>query len=439
MVALFGRVPVWKGLYSMKVTVIGGGSTYTPELVSGFIKFNADFPVTELALMDVDAERLDVVGKFAQRMVAAKGSPFKVTLHTDRRAAVEGASFVTTQLRVGHMEARREDEYLGLRWGLVGQETTGVGGFAKALRTIPVLMELAAEMRASAPDAPLVNFTNPSGLVTQALRTYAPDIHSIGLCNIPIGYRMQVAKAFDVEPERVEIDMIGLNHLTWFRGATVDGEDVWPTVFARYLAEEQEDDDPIVPPALMKAEGMIPSYYLKYFYRTRHVVQQQQNWPPSRAEQVMAIENDLLKKYADPSLNEPPPELEKRGGAYYSTAAVQLLQSMHNNDGMTHVVNVSNEGAVKEWPSDWVLELPSRIDAEGAHPLPAEALPEPMAGMIHRVKSYELLAAKAAVTGDREAALLALIANPIGPDADQAQEVLEDLIRTHARYLPQFK
>ncbi|GAB4571554.1 MAG: 6-phospho-beta-glucosidase [Anaerolineae bacterium] len=422
----------------MKVTVIGGGSTYTPELVSGFLRFHAAFPITELALMDIDAERLEIVGGFAQRMVAARGTPFRVTLHTNRRAAVEGASYVTTQLRVGHMAARREDEYLGRRWGLVGQETTGVGGFAKALRTIPVLLALAEEMRQVAPGAPLVNFTNPSGLVTQALRTYAPDINSIGLCNIPIGYRMRVAQEFQVAPERVEIDMLGLNHLTWFRGAKVDGEDVWPAVFKLYLKAQEESDDPYIPPAVMRAQGMIPSYYLKYFYRTPHVVRQQEKWPPSRAEQVMAIERDLLAKYADPALTDPPPELEKRGGAYYSTAAVQLLQSMHNDDGMTHVVNVPNNGAVAGWPEDWVLELPCRVDAAGAHPLPADPLPEPMAGLVHQVKSYELLAARAAVTGDRDAALLALIANPLGPDADRAPEVLEDLIRTHADYLPQF-
>ncbi len=422
----------------MKVTVIGGGSTYTPELVSGFIRFHERFPITELALMDVDGERLAVVGGFARRMVAAKGDPFTVTLHTDRRPAVEGAAFVTTQLRVGHMPARREDEYLGRRWGLIGQETTGVGGFAKALRTIPVLMALAEEMRQSAPGAPLVNFTNPSGLVTQALRTYAPDVNSIGLCNIPIGYRMRVAKLFEVEPERVEIDMLGLNHLTWFRGAKVDGEDVWPAVFKHYLDEQEASDDPAIPPALMQAQGMIPSYYLKYFYRTPHAVSQQEAWPPSRAEQVMAIEEGLLAQYADPALTEPPPELEKRGGAYYSTAAVQLLQAIHNDEGAIHVVNVPNAGAVPGWPEDWVLELPCRVDAAGAHPLPADPIPEPMAGLIHQVKSYELLAAKAAVSGDREAALLALIANPLGPDADRVPEVLNDLLRTHAAYLPQF-
>ncbi|MBN1967298.1 MAG: 6-phospho-beta-glucosidase [Anaerolineae bacterium] len=422
----------------MKITVIGGGSTYTPELVSGFLRFHESYPITELALMDIDAERLDIVGSFAQRMVQAKGSPFTVSLHTERRDAVAGAAVVTTQLRVGHMQARREDEYLGRRWGLVGQETTGVGGFAKALRTIPVLMDLAADMRALAPNAPLINFTNPSGLVTQALRSYAPDINSIGLCNIPIGYKMRVAEAFAVQPEQVAIDMLGLNHLTWLRGVTVDGEDVWPTVFEQYMQVQEAADEPYIPPRIMRAEGMVPSYYLKYFYRTPAAIRQQEAWPPSRAEQVMQIENDLLAQYADPALHEPPPELEKRGGAYYSLAAVQLLRSMYNNDQLIHVVNVPNGEAVAGWPSDWVLELPCRIDREGAHPLPAEPLPEPMAGLIHQVKSYELLAAKAAVTGDREAALLALIANPIGPDGDRAPDVLEDLIRTHAAYLPQF-
>jgi 6-phospho-beta-glucosidase len=422
----------------VKLAVIGGGSTYTPELVSGLIRFYSTFPLTELALMDIDAQRLDIVGGFAQRMVQAKGTPFAVTLHTNRRDAVEGAAFVATQLRVGQMQARREDEYLGQRWGLVGQETTGVGGFAKALRTIPVLMDLAADMRQAAPGAPLINFTNPSGLVTQALRSHAPDIHSIGLCNIPIGYKMRIAREFNVQPEQVQIDMLGLNHLTWLRGATVDGEDVWPSVFKLYLEAQETAAEPHIPPRLMRAQGMVASYYLKYFYRTAAAVSQQAGWPPSRAEQVMSIENDLLAQYADPALNEPPPELEKRGGAFYSLAAVQLLSSLYSSDNMIHVVNTSNSGAVAAWPAEWVLELPCRVDSAGAHPLPAEPLPEPMAGLLHQVKSYELLAARAAVTGDREAALQALIANPLGPDADRAPEVLDDLIRTHAAYLPQF-
>ncbi len=422
----------------MKVAVIGGGSTYTPELVSGFIRYTESFPVTELALMDIDAERLEIVGGFAQRMVAAAGNPFTVTLHTDRRAAVRGASYVTTQMRVGQMAARREDEYLGRRWGLVGQETTGIGGFAKALRTIPVLLALAADMRELAPGAPLINFTNPSGLVTQALSLYAPDIRSVGLCNSPIGYRMRIAKQFGVGPERVQLDLLGLNHLMWVRGAKVDGEDVWPTVFQAAVAEIEAQNDPPYPADLMRAQGMIPTYYLRYFYRTPHVVAEQAHWPPSRAEAVMEVEKDLLAKYADPALTTPPPELEKRGGAYYSTAAVHLLRAMHNDEGSIHEVNVPHRGAVPGWPEDWVLELPCRVDAQGVHPLPAEPLAEPMAGLVHQVKSYELLTAKAAITGDRDAALLALIANPLGPDADRAPAVLDDLIRTHAAYLPQF-
>jgi 6-phospho-beta-glucosidase len=422
----------------MKLTVIGGGSTYTPELVSGFLRFYETFPLSELALMDIDVQRLEIVGGFAQRMAQAHGSPFKVTLHTAQREAIEGSAFVITQLRVGQMQARREDEYLGRRWGLVGQETTGIGGFAKALRTIPVLMGLAADMRQAVPDAQLINFTNPSGLVTQALHSYAKDIRSLGLCNIPRGYQMRIAREFNVDPKRVEIDMIGLNHLTWLRGAKVDDEDVWSAVFKLYLEAQEAADNPTIPPRLMRAQGMIPSDYLKYFYRTSAAIRQQDAWPPSRAEQVIAVENDLLAQYADPALTEPPPELEKRGGAYYSLAAVELLRSIYNSDNMVHVVNTSNGGAVADWSPDWVLELPCRIDAEGAHPFPAPPLPEPMAGLLHHVKSYELLAAQAAVTGDREAALLALIAHPLGPDADRAPAVLDDLLRTHAAYLPQF-
>ena len=181
----------------MKVTVFGGGSTYTPELVNGFLTRVGSFPLDELWLMDIDPRRLAVVGGFAQRMVAAKGSPFKVVLTTDPRAAVEGAAYVTTQLRVGQMQARCADEYLGRRHGLIGQETTGVGGMAKALRTIPVILSIAADMRALAPGALLVNFTNPSGLVTEALQKYAPDVASVGVCNVAIGVKMHLVEELE--------------------------------------------------------------------------------------------------------------------------------------------------------------------------------------------------------------------------------------------------
>jgi 6-phospho-beta-glucosidase len=428
----------------MKVAVIGGGSTYTPELVNGFLARLESFPLSELWLMDIDRHRLDVVGGFAQRMVAARGTPFKIVLTQDQRAAVEGASYVTTQLRVGMMEARRRDEYLGRRHGLIGQETTGVGGMAKALRTIPVLLSVAADMRTLAPGALLVNFTNPAGLVTEALQRYAPDVPSVGVCNVPITTKMGILEGLQEElgeeivPERAELKTLGLNHLSWHRGFILDGEDIWPRVIEGYIDHLKSDPEPEWDVALIETLRMIPNYYLSYYYYTGKKLAAQEKWPPSRAEEVMEVEKDLLRQYADPQLSEPPADLMKRGGAYYSTVATQLLNAHYNNLGETHIVNTRHRGAVPGWPEDWVLEMPCRVGRAGIEPLSAGPLPQACFGLLAQVKSFEILTVEAAVHGDRLMAYQALLAHPLGPPADKIGAVLEDLLETHRKHLPQF-
>ena len=428
----------------LKVAVFGGGSTYTPELVNGFLERVQSFPINELWLMDIDAQRLDTVGGFAQRMVKAKGSPFKVILTTDQRKAVEGASYVTTQLRVGQMPARVRDEYLGLRHGLIGQETTGIGGMAKALRTIPVILGITKDMKELAPGATLVNFTNPAGLVTQALSKYAPDVPSVGVCNVPITTKMGILDEWEkhtgkkVDPSRADLKTLGLNHLSWHRGFTIDGEDVWPQVIASFLNKMKEEEHPDWDPRMIEIQRMMPNYYLKYFYYTDEKYHEQEKWPPSRGEEVIEIEKDLLREYSDPNLMEPPADLMKRGGAYYSTVATQLLNAHYNDLNETHVVNTRNSGAVKEWPSDWVLELPAKVRKNGITPIPTEPLPPACFGLIAAVKSYELLTVEAAVHGDRDAAYQALLVNPIGPKGEKIQAVLDDMLETHRDYLPQF-
>jgi 6-phospho-beta-glucosidase len=429
----------------MKVAVIGGGSTYTPELVNGFLTRVDQFPLKELWLMDIDQRRLEIVGGFAQRMVAHKGKPFEVVLTTDQRQAVSGASYVTTQLRVGQMEARRRDEYLGKRHGLIGQETTGVGGMAKAMRTIPVILKIAEDMRQlAAPGAMLVNFTNPAGLVTQALSKYAPEVPAVGVCNVPITAKMMILAKLsaltgkEIPPERAELKTLGLNHLSWHRGFTIDGEDVWPQIIEAYIAELKAEEHPEWDPRMIEVLRMIPNYYLQYFYHTDRKLAAQENWPPSRAEEVMSVEEDLLREYADPNLMEPPADLMKRGGAYYSTVATQLLNAHYNDLGETHIVNLRNDGAVRDWPADWVLEMPATVRRSGIRPIPTEPLPPACFGLIAQVKAYELLTVEAAVHGDREAAYQALLAHPLGPTADKVQAVLDDLLETHREHLPQF-
>ncbi len=428
----------------MKVTVFGGGSSYTPELIMGFLERIESFPLTELWLADIDQARLDVVGGFAQRIVAARGNPFRIVLTTNQREAVHGASYVTTQLRVGGMEARRNDEYLGKRHGLIGQETTGVGGMAKALRTIPVILDIAHDMFELAPAAPLINFTNPSGLVTEALSRTMPQVSAVGVCNAPITTKMGMVEVLErrtghkLDPNRADLDTLGLNHLSWHRGFTYEGEDFWPEIFAATLAELRADPHPPFDPRLVEVLGMIPNYYLAYFYTTARKLAEQEQWPPSRAEQVMAIEADLLRQYAEPDRAEPPADLMKRGGAYYSTLATQLLNAHYNDLHEKHVVNIPHRGAAPGWPADWVLEMPARVSRAGFEPLPTAPLPPACFGLLAAVKAYELLTVEAAVLGDRDAAYQALLVHPLGPPAGQVQTVLDDMLETNRRYLPQF-
>ncbi len=428
----------------MKVTVIGGGSTYTPELVSGFLERAATFPMRELCLMDIDAARLEIVGDFARRMVATKGSPFEVILTTDQRTAIQGASYVITQLRVGGMEARRDDEYLGQRHGLIGQETTGVGGMAKALRTIPVIMNVAEDIRELAPDALLANFTNPAGLVTEALAQYAPDIQAVGVCNVPITAKMKMLEGMEkllgnrIPPECAQLDTLGLNHLSWHRGFTIDNENVWDQIIEQYINELRSAEDPAWDVRTIQSLKMIPNYYLEYYYYTDQKLAAQQEWPPSRADEVIQIEKELLEEYSDPDRCEPPENLMARGGAYYSTLATQLLNAHYNDLGETHILNVLQAGAVADWPFDWVLEMPCEVGSNGVRPLETEPLPAVCYGLIAQVKSFEVLVAKAAVHGDRAAAYQALLAHPLGPSADRVQAVLDDMLATNAAHLPQF-
>ncbi len=429
----------------MKIAVIGGGSTYTPELVSGFLERVDTLPITELALMDIDQGRLAIVGGFAQRIVQARDNPFKVVLTGDQREAITGASYVITQLRVGQMPARVADEYLGLRHGLIGQETTGVGGMAKALRTIPVVLKIAQTMREVAESgALLANFTNPAGLVTQALQKYAPEVPSVGVCNVAITTKMGIIEGLErvmggtITPERTELDTLGLNHLSWHRGFKVDGQEVWQQVIEGTIEQLRSEAEPEWDLRTVEVLGMLPNYYLQYFYHTNRKLEDQQHWPPSRGEEVIEIEKSLLKEYADPSLTMPPPDLMLRGGAYYSTVATQLLNAHYNDLGETHIVNTTHKGAIPGWPEDWVLEMPCRVDRKGIHPIPAQPLPAVCFGLLAQVKSYELCTVEAAVHGSREAAFEALLAHPLGPKAGSIQTVLDDMLATNRPFLPKF-
>ncbi|GLY91892.1 6-phospho-beta-glucosidase [Actinoallomurus iriomotensis] len=416
----------------MKLTIVGGGSTYTPELIDGLVRLRDRIDVTEIALQDVSAERLDVLAAMSRRMLSAGGHPAAVTTHTDIAPAAEGAQIVLVQLRVGGQAARLQDETLPLRCDCLGQETTGAGGLAKALRTVPVMLDVAERVRAVNPDAWLIDFTNPVGIVTRALLT-AGHTRVVGLCSSAMVFQRHFAKVLGVEPSRIALDHVGLNHLTWERRVLLDGEDVLP----RLLGEHGEEVAPAtgLPIGLLRRLGTVPSYYLHYYYAHDEVVAGQQA-NGVRAQEVMEIEGRLLSTYADESVTAKPELLTRRGGAFYSEAALDLMASLRAGDGRAHVVNVRNGATLPFLSEDSVIEVPATVGADGPVPLPSAPVEPLLAGLIANVTAYEHLALEAAVHGGRDRVFRALLAHPLVGQYAVADRLTDLLLEANRAYLP---
>jgi 6-phospho-beta-glucosidase len=408
----------------MKLAVIGAGSTYTPELVSGLMREQERIGVRELVLHDIDRERREVVGGLAARMLERQGFAGALSITGDLDHALDGADIVLIQIRVGGQAARLRDETIPAACGCVGQETTGAGGLAKAMRTVPVVLEIAQRARELAcTEAWIVDFTNPVGIVTRALLDAGH--RAIGLCNVAINFQRQIAGHLGVTPGRVIVDQVGLNHLTWIRAVWVDGHDV-----LRELITDHGDafaHEIGLPRALIENLGAIPSYYLRYFYAEREVVQEQRMTTP-RAKTVAQIEQQLLDLYRDPSLAEKPALLERRGGAFYSEAATQLVASLLSDSGDVQVVDVRNGGVLAGLAEDDVVEVPARVGRGGAVPVPQPPLAPELLGLVQHVAAYERLAASAAASGDRDIARLALLANPLVREYRLAEGMLDRLL-----------
>lgn len=419
----------------MRITVIGAGSTYTPELVEGFARRAEVLGLRELVLYDIDPDRLDIVGGLARRILARTGFAGSVTTSTDLDFAVTGAAAVLIQLRVGGQAARLTDETIPLKYGVIGQETTGPGGFAKALRTVPVVLDIADRVRTLAgPDTWILDFTNPVGIVTRALQHAGH--RAIGLCNVAIGFQRRLAARLEVDPDRVRLGHAGLNHLSWIRSVQVDGEDRLPEMLRGDLAALAAEVR--LPPSLLTTLKAIPSYYLHYFYCTDDEFRAQQRPGSSRAHEVLLLEEQLLAMYRDPQLDTKPALLERRGGAYYSEAAAALATSLLTGDGAHHYVDVRNDGVLGGLPDDAVVEVPALVDRTGAHSLEVPALAPEMLGLVQSVTAYEMLAVEAALTGDRAVAQRALLAHPLVRQWDIAEPLLAELLTVNRRYLPAF-
>jgi 6-phospho-beta-glucosidase len=418
----------------MKIAVIGGGSTYTPELVSGLSRERDRIDVRELVLHDIDELRREVVGGLAARMLARQGYDGSLEVTDDLERAVDGADFVLIQIRVGGQEARLSDETVPLACGCIGQETTGAGGLGKALRTVPVVLDIADRVRERAADgAWIVDFTNPVGIVTRSLLDHGH--RAVGLCNVAITTQRMIARLLDVGPERVMVDQVGLNHLSWVRFVRVDGEDVLPELLTSH--GDELADGVGLRRGLLEELGVLPSYYLHYFYEHDRVLAEQLDGVP-RAATVAEIERGLLELYRDPNLTEKPALLEQRGGAFYSEAAIGLVGSLATGDGVVHVVDIRNGGTVEGMAPDDVVEVPAQVDRDGAHALPQPSVAPELLGLMQHVAAYERLAARAAVSGDRTLVHKALLTHPLVAQDTVSVELVDRLLEAGAQHLPQF-
>ncbi|MCL2198470.1 MAG: 6-phospho-beta-glucosidase [Defluviitaleaceae bacterium] len=421
----------------LKLAIIGAGSTYTPELMEGIINRKDIMPVKQIVLMDIDSKKLNIVGSLIKRMVSHSKMPCEVLFTEDYDTALDGASFVFVQMRIGKLPARVLDEKIPLKYNLIGQETTGIGGFFKALRTIPVLMDITRRMEKLCPDAWMLNFTNPAGICAQALLDHT-NVKMIGLCNAPIRIIGKPVEAFT--DGEAEVDYLGLNHLSFLTSIRTGGKDL--------LREAVNGNDDLLKKLegvtefetdVIRKAGGVPSYYMQYFMHKNKSLQKLKAAEKSRGEECMEIEEELLKLYQSEDLNTKPEALSKRGGAMYSEAACSLAESIYTDDNKIHVVNAYNNGAIPFMADKDVVETRAHVGKNGTKMISPKVLGnEYVKGIMQTIKAYEYLTVTAAINGDRDAAITALMANPLIGDYDVATACFNEMLEAHKNYLPQF-
>ncbi|WP_019391626.1 6-phospho-beta-glucosidase [Priestia filamentosa] len=437
-----------EGKKGLKIVTIGGGSSYTPELIEGFIKRYDELPIRELWLVDIDQgkEKLEIVGNLAKRMVKKAGVPIDIHLTLDRREALKDADFVTTQFRVGLLDARKKDEEIPLKYNVIGQETNGPGGLLKGLRTIPIILEICRDIEELCPSAWLINFTNPAGMVTEAILRHSSITKVVGLCNVPIGMKMKIAEMLGVEQSRVHVQFAGLNHMVFGLDVFLDGVSIKEKVLKemgnpenamtmKNIAGVAWDSD------FLQALDAIPCGYHRYYYKTDEMLAEEiraSQEEGTRAEVVKELEKDLFELYKDENLSIKPPQLEKRGGAYYSDAACSLIHSIYTDKGDIQPVNTRNNGAIASVPYDSAVEVNCVITKDGPKPIAVGDLPVHVRGLVTSIKSFEITAAEAAVSGDYKKALLAMTINPLVPSDTIAKKILDEMLEAHRENLPQF-
>ncbi|KAA0965094.1 6-phospho-beta-glucosidase [Sporosarcina sp. ANT_H38] len=432
----------------LKIVAIGGGSSYTPELIEGFIKRYATLPIKELWLVDIleGETKLGIVGALAKRMVKEANIPMKIHLTLDRKLALKDADFVTTQLRVGGLQARVMDEKIPLKYGVIGQETNGPGGLFNALRTIPVILDIVNEMEELCPNAWLVNFTNPAGMIMEAIYRHSNWRRAVGLCNVPIGMTRAVAKSLEVEPERIHIDFAGLNHMVFGLDIYIDGKRVTDNAMNAIASNKRSITMKNIAeldwePDFQKALNILLCPYHRYYYKTHEMLLEEirsAKGVGTRAEVVQNLEEELFDLYKDENLRGKPEQLEKRGGAYYSDAACSLIDSIYNDKGDIQTVNTLNQGAIASIPNNSAVEINCVIKKSGPKPIAIGDLPVPVRGLVQQIKSFERTACEAAVTGDYQKALVAMIINPLVTSDTIGKKILDEMLEAQKKFLPRF-
>ncbi|HFU6577434.1 TPA: 6-phospho-beta-glucosidase [Enterococcus faecalis] len=434
----------------IKIATIGGGSTYTPELIEGFIKRYDELPVSEIWLVDIEEgkHKLEIVSDLAKRMVESAGVPIKIVPTLNREEALKDADFVTTQFRVGLLPARALDERIPLKYGTIGQETNGPGGQFKGMRTIPVILDICKDIERLCPDAWLINFTNPAGMITEVVLRYSNIKKVVGLCNGPIGIQKGIANLLNVTSDQVYVEFTGLNHMVFAKKIYLDGKDVTAEVIKKMTVSEKDGmslkniQEVEWEPEFLQALGMIPIGYLHYYYQTSKLLQEQYESlknEGTRAEVVQRVEDELLELYKDSHLVVKPKQLEERGGAYYSEAACNLINSIYNDKRDIQTVNTRNNGAILDIDKDSAVEVNCVITKQGPLPITTGELPLQIKGLVQQIKTFERLTCEAAITGDYQKALLAMTVNPLVPSDIEAKKILDEMLEAHARHLPQFE
>lgn len=435
---------------SIKIVTIGGGSSYTPELIEGFIKRYHSLPISELWLVDIEAgrDKLETVGSLAKRMVKKANLPMKIILSYDRKEALKDADFVTTQIRVGRLPARILDEKIPLSHGLIGQETNGAGGMFKAFRTIPVILDIVKDMQTLCPNAWLINFTNPAGMITEAIYRYTNFKKAIGLCNVPVNMVSGFAKMLNTEEENVTMELQGMNHFIFATDVFINGKSYFEELLEKYAYLTEEDTIQMknfislpYSSSFIKGLHAIPCPYHNYYFFTKEQLEEELEQYKNgtvRGEVVYRTEKELFDLYKKQELQEKPEQLAMRGGAKYSDAACNLIHSIYNNTGDIQYVDTLNNGAISDLPFDSVVEVACRITSDGPKPLCTGSLKLPISGYVQMMKTFERLVIESAITGDRNLAVTALNLNPLCPSDTLANIVIDELLEAHKEYLPQF-